>query len=287
MADIKWIKITTDIFDDEKILLIESMPDADSMIVIWFKLLAFAGKANNNGVFMLSDKIPYTDEMLATIFRRPLNTIRFALQTFEQFGMIERVDGVITIPNWEKHQNIDGMDKIREQTRKRVEKYREKQKQKLLGSPDVGDGVGVTLHETHGNAIDKEEDKEEEKEEDKEKKINYQLIADMYNEICISFPRLRSLSDARKKAIKARMNGGYTADDFKELFTLAENSSFLKGGNDRNWSATFDWLIKDGNMAKVLDGNYSDRGKADKTVSTKKDYTSGDDDIWEKVRNGG
>lgn len=128
MAEIKWIKITTDIFDDEKILLIESMPEADSVIVIWFKLLAFAGKSNNNGVFMLSDKIAYTDEMLATIFRRPLNTVRMALQTFETFGMIEINDGVISIANWDKHQNVEGMDKIREQNRIRVAKHREKQK---------------------------------------------------------------------------------------------------------------------------------------------------------------
>ena len=92
MADIKWIKITTDIFDDEKILLIESLPEADSIIVIWFKLLCLAGKMNNSGVFLLSDKIAYTDKMLATIFRRKESTVQLALKTFEQFGMIEILD---------------------------------------------------------------------------------------------------------------------------------------------------------------------------------------------------
>lgn len=128
MADIKWIKITTDIFDDEKILLIESMPDADALIVIWFKLLCLAGKQNNSGVFTLNDKIPYTDEMLATIFRRPTNTVRLALQTFEAYGMIDVIDGVITIPNWEKHQNIDALERIKEQSRISSAKYREKQR---------------------------------------------------------------------------------------------------------------------------------------------------------------
>ena len=74
MAEVKWIKIVTDIFDDEKILLIESMPEADSIIVMWFKLLCLAGRQNNSGVFMLNGRIPYTDEMFATIFRRPLNS---------------------------------------------------------------------------------------------------------------------------------------------------------------------------------------------------------------------
>lgn len=128
MADVKWIKITTDVFDDEKILLIESLPEADSIIVIWFKLLCLAGKQNNSGVFLMGDKIAYTDKMLATIFRRKETTVQLALQTFEQFGMIELIDGVITIPNWEKHQNIDRMEQIKEQTRLRVAKHREKQK---------------------------------------------------------------------------------------------------------------------------------------------------------------
>lgn len=128
MADIKWIKICTDIFDDEKILLIESMPEKDSLIVIWFKLLCMAGKQNNDGVFVINDKIAYTDEMLATIFRRPLNTVRLALKVFEQYGMIEIANGAITIPNWDKHQSIDELEKIKIQTRNRVSKYREKQK---------------------------------------------------------------------------------------------------------------------------------------------------------------
>ena len=88
--------------------------------------------------------------------------------------------------------------------------------------------------------------------------INYQLIADMYNKTCVSFPKLTKLSDMRKKAIKARLKH-YSVDDFERLFQMAEESSFLKGQNNRNWSATFDWLIKDANMAKVLDGNYADK----------------------------
>ena len=162
MSEIKWIKICTDIFNDEKILLIESMPEKDSLIVIWFKLLCMAGRQNNNGVFMVNDKIAYTDEMLATIFRRPLNTIRLALSTFEQYGMIEIINGAITIPNWEKHQSIDKMEKLREQNRQRVATYRAKQK--LIAS---NDNCNVTV--TQSNAIDKNR---LDKDIDKEKDIN-------------------------------------------------------------------------------------------------------------------
>ncbi len=149
MADVKWIKITTDVFDDEKILLIESLPEADSIIVIWFKLLCLAGKQNNSGVFLMGDKIAYTDKMLATIFRRKESTVQLALQTFQEFGMVELIDGVITIPNWEKHQSIDKLEKIREQTRTRVAKHREKQK--LICDCNATSNATVT----HSNATDK------------------------------------------------------------------------------------------------------------------------------------
>ena len=128
IAEVKWIKIVTDIFDDEKILLIESMPDKYAIIVCWFKLLCLAGKQNNQGVFLMNNRIAYTDEMLSTIFRMPINTVRMSLQTFEQFGMIELIDGVITIPNWGKHQSIDRIESKNEYMRNYMKGYREKQK---------------------------------------------------------------------------------------------------------------------------------------------------------------
>ncbi|WP_367567780.1 phage replisome organizer N-terminal domain-containing protein [Lacrimispora sp.] len=265
MAEVKWIKIVTDIFDDEKMLLIESMPSSDSIIVIWFKLLCLAGKNNNSGVFLLNDKIAYTDEMLATIFRRDINTVRLALKSFQTYGMIEIIDNVITIPNWSKHQNLDQLEERKEYMKEYMRKYRGKQKD-LIECKTNCKVNGKSNSKANVNALDIEEDIEEdievEREEEGDKKkrenINYQQIADMYNNTCVSFPSLVSLSDSRKKAIKARFKT-YSIDDFEKLFLKAEASDFLKGKNDRNWSATFDWLIKDANMAKVLDGNYDNK----------------------------
>lgn len=109
---------------------------------------------------------------------------------------------------------------------------------------------------------DKDKDKDMDKDMERDSNINYQQIADMYNDTCVSFPRLTKLSASRKKAIKARLNQ-YSVEDFRKLFTMAEESSFLKGQNGRDWSANFDWLIKDSNMAKVLDGNYADKKGGD------------------------
>jgi len=173
--------------------------------------------------------------------------------------MIEIVSGTITIPNWEKHQSIAEMEKIKENTRLRVAKHREKQK--LLASNEECNGysnVTVTLR----NGTDKiREDKsrlEKDIEIEKRDRINYQHITDMYNDICISFPRLTVLSEKRKQAIKARCNT-YCLAQFKEMFEKAEASDFLKGANNKNWQANFDWLMKDANFAKVLDGNYNNK----------------------------
>lgn len=94
---------------------------------------------------------------------------------------------------------------------------------------------------------------------DNREKIPYAAIRDAYNEICQSFPKCNSLSDKRRAAIRARIHsGGYTFADFQRLFRKAEASAFLRGENKKNWRATFDWLLADANMAKVLDGNYDD-----------------------------
>lgn len=252
--DVKWIKITTDIFDDEKILMIESMPSADTIIVIWFKLLAFAGKQNNNGVFLMSNRIAYTEEMLACIFRRDVNTLRLALKAFEQFGMIEIIDNVITIPNWGKHQSLDTYEKRKQRDRIYQAERRAAQRALIEKSADTSADASSDVGVLEG---DKEEDIDKDIDKKKES-ISCQQIVDLYHSICISFPKVRSLTEARKKAIKARLNT-YTLDEFKTVFQNAEASSFLKGSNDRNWTATFDWLIKDANMAKVLEGNYADK----------------------------
>lgn len=246
MADVKWIKMATDIFDNRKIRQIESLPDGDAIIVVWIKLLCLAGNINDSGYVYFTKEIPYTEQMLSTQFNRPLATIQMAIKTFEQFGMIEVVDNLLHVSNWEKYQSIDRLNEIREYNR--LAKQRSREKKKL--SENVND-MSLTCQRGHDIDIDKD------KEEDKDK-INYQLIVDMYNDTCVSFPKLKSLSDSRKKAIKARLKT-YSSDDFKMLFEKAEASSFLKGSNNRNWSATFDWLIKDANMAKVLEGNYDNR----------------------------
>ena len=209
MADVKWIKITTDIFDDEKILLIESLPDAYAMITVWFKLLCLAGKQNNSGVFMMG-KIAYTDKMLATIFRMKETTVQLALHTFEQFGMIEIIDGVITIPNWGKHQNLDQLENRKEFMRNYMKEYRAKQKALTAGD---GDKPSCKPN-SKPNVRQAEEEREEDKKEDKKEKKKHKTYSDdsELNQAILEFMEFRKsikkpMTDRAVSLLITKLNG--------------------------------------------------------------------------------
>ena len=148
MSTIKWIKINVDMFDDEKIKIIQAMPEGDSLLVVWIKLITLAGKTNEGGYIYMSENIPYTEEMLATIMNKPIMIIQLALSTFINLGMIEKDEKGIYLVNFEKHQSLDKLEQIKEQTRLRVAKYRAKLKQ----------NNDVTLPVTQCNAIDIDKD---------------------------------------------------------------------------------------------------------------------------------
>jgi len=270
LADVKWIKITTDIFDDEKILLIESLPDAYSIIVVWFKLLCLAGKQNNSGVFIMNNQIAYTDKMLATIFRMKETTVQLALQTFQQFGMVEIVDGVITIPNWGKHQNLDQLESKKQYMRNYMKEYREKQK--LL----TGKSSCKTNCKANVSQADKDIDRDIEREEDIDTytvskdtvcPTDVRRILEKWNELGIS--QLKSINSGtnRYNLLKKRIKD-YGADAVVEAIERIRQSEFLLGQNKDGWVVTFDWFIKPNNFLKVFEGNYDKRQQAPQTTHT-------------------
>ena len=240
MANVKWIKITTDIFDDEKIRLIDAMPDRDAILVMWFKLLTLAGKTNDNGLVYIMEKVPTTDEMLATIFGRPLNTVRLALKVFSDLKMIE-IKEHINIINWEKHQNVSGLERIKEQNKIRQRKFKEKKKlEKSNVTSNVTSNVMITL----GNATDIDIDKDIDRDIDvnrdmsssslkyiQENTIHDNNICHVSDEtmtpnlsdfeIIINFLNqqsgrsFRSDNKSTVRLINARLKEGYTVNDFK------------------------------------------------------------------------
>lgn len=239
MADINWIKLRVDMFDDEKIKIIQSMPEGDAILVIWIRIIALAGKCNAKGLVLIEDEFPYSDEMLATIFNKPLATVRLALGTFEKFRMIERTEKGIYISNFEKHQNTEGMEKIREQAR--IRKQREREKKRALleagNTPALPDNSSenpetlpenVTSHVTSrvterevtkqnknknknkniynissNEDIVETSEKTPEVSDRKSERLSYDEIMKDFHATCPDLPGIRALNDARKTKIRS------------------------------------------------------------------------------------
>lgn len=158
MADVKWVKLTTDMFDNRKIRHLRRLPEGNNIVLIWVMLLTMAGRCNSGGMIFLTENIPYTPKMLADELGFEENTVLLALNALEQLDMIVTDNGVFTIAGWEEYQNIEGMEKIREQNRLR--KQRQRERQRLL----EGESRDVTGQVTGSHAIEEEGEEEKEKE---------------------------------------------------------------------------------------------------------------------------
>ena len=184
-----WIKLSTSMFDDEKIKLIKDMPEGKDILLIWIQLLCFAGKTDNDGVFMLTNKIPYNEEMLASIFQEKVSTVRLALRTFLNLEMMEKIEGAYALPNWTKYQaDVDAISRAKQRNKERQQRWRDRQKQPLLEASSSKRNVtetlrnendennhfsqreseNVTLRRRYVTLAEEEEEKELEKELDKE-----------------------------------------------------------------------------------------------------------------------
>lgn len=164
MGEVKWIKVSTDMFNNNrKIKQIELMPEGDAILVIWLKLLLLAGNINDGGAIYLTPEIPYTDEMLANELRKPLTTVRLALSVFERYGMIEIVDDILMLSSWEKYQNTDKLAELRakDRERKRIKRAQER---------------GKLPRTVHGQSTDSPSIEEEGEEEGDSEKESHSFI---------------------------------------------------------------------------------------------------------------
>ncbi|GKT04439.1 phage replisome organizer N-terminal domain-containing protein [Furfurilactobacillus entadae] len=225
MADIHWIKLKTSMFDDEKIRLIEAMPEADSILIIWVRLLVLAGKTNDDGLIYIQRDMPYTDEALATLFNKKINVVRLALTTLSKFQMIDvEENGTLQVNNWEKHQNVEQMEHVRNLAAERNRRYRENKKTKQIG--DVSRDVSVTSRDATDS------DSESDTEVNKDNVFPWQSVIDYLNE---KTGKHFKHTAANKTVIMARHKEGYTADDMRKVID----------------NKTAEWL-KDAKMNKFL-----------------------------------
>ena len=231
MSSVKWIKINIDMFDDEKIKIIQAMPEGDSLLVVWIKLITLAGKTNDGGYIYIAENMPYTEEMLSTIMNKPINPIRLALSTFLSLKMIEEDTKGIYLVNFEKHQSLDKMEKLKEQNRIRVAKYRDKKKQELLECNN-----DVTLHVMQSNGIDIDIDKDIDKD----------------NNIYIPFGEYKRVKLKQKEYDKLIEEYGKEYVDF----IIDRLDEYVESNNNKNKYKNFNLVIR-----KAIRENWFKRNK--------------------------
>lgn len=210
MADVKWIKIVTNIFDDEKIRYIETLPNGDETIVIWFRILCLAGKSNSSGLLMMTDRIAYTDDMLSSIFNRDIKSIQLALNTFLKLGMIEMIEDKIYISNWDKHQSLEKL----EQKKLYDREYQKKKREGVLLENcntivrQSYDNRTTIVEENNDNRsldidieLDKEKDKEKDINKDKEKRKKKSVKSNDIDDIISIFNEFSNGNEELKKTL--------------------------------------------------------------------------------------
>ena len=241
MANVMWIKLMIDIFGHPKIKFLRAMPEGDKIVLMWIMLLTMAGRCNAMGDIFLTESIPYSSSMLAAELGFQEPTVELALKMMEQLKMISIDQGLLTVVGWEEYQNVEGMEKIKEQNRLRQRRYRERH---ALES-------NVTV--TFDNALD-----EESRFVDSDIENKYQTIFQMYNSICRSLRQAKMLTNKRKEKLIIGLQNN-TIEDYEIVFKKAEESSYLRGKNKNGWIATFDWVIDPANMVKIFEGTYDNR----------------------------
>lgn len=214
MAEVKWIKITTDMFDNRKIRHLRRLPDGNNIVLIWVMLLTMAGRCNSGGMIFLTENIPYTPKMLADELDFEENTVQLALTALEQLNMIVSDNGFFSIAGWDEYQNIEGMDKIREQNRLRQAKYKEKQKE--LSGNVIGN---VTL--TLGNATEEEREEEKDIEGDKKRENTRTLFDRLLPDYNI--PPSVAAKMSEWITYKIERKEGYKEQGLKTLLRQLEN----------------------------------------------------------------
>lgn len=233
MADVKWIKLNVDMFDNRKIKHIRTLPAGNEIVLIWVMLLTLAGRCNAGGMIFLTKNIPYTAKMLADELDFEESTVKLALVALKQLGMISSADnGFLEISGWEKHQNIECMDKIRESKRLAQARWRAKKAAISEKSQDVESTVESTRYEVDYAEEEREEEREEdkiyrqaagvnpgEKSPEKPKKGDgnpaYKEIIDYLNTVCGT--NYRATSKATQRLISARLHEGFKIEDFKAV----------------------------------------------------------------------
>ena len=256
-----YLKLKDNFFDSPEIKVLESMPNGYKYSNLLLKL--YLKSLKYEGALRLNEYIPYNTEMIAAVVGMDIDTVKVAFEIFKQLKLIEILsDGTIYML---EIQNFIG-ESSTEADRKR--NYRKRIEEERKGKLESGQMSGqMSLECPDKNPPEKEKKKERDLDLDKEKEkdtINsissteVQQIINTWNSLGLQNIKFIKNNTNRYKMLNARIKE-YGIDTFLQAINNIRNSSFLKGQNNRNWTITFDWLIKPNNFIKVLEGNYDDK----------------------------
>lgn len=128
MAEVSWIKLSTNIFSNRKIALLLNERDGDAYFRIWIQLLTIAGQCNMKGRLIIGENIPLDIQQLSKILGKSTKKVEQVLSKFINLRMISYEDNCLVIRNWSKYQSADKLEEIRKNNRERQRKFREKSK---------------------------------------------------------------------------------------------------------------------------------------------------------------
>ena len=242
MTKVSWIRLEIDMFDNKKIRHIRKLPEGNNIVLIWMMLLTMAGRCNSNGIIFLTENIPYTNKMLADELDFDESVIELALTILEKFGMITRDGTMLSIPGWEEHQNIDGLEKIREQTRKRVAEHRKRQKElsEEERMPEIPEQISC--------------------EKDLVKPGDVQKVVDEWNKLQqFGIQPIARMTPKRSQLLKARIRE-YGMSKVMEAIEKVKKSDFLTG-RKKDFIITFEFFINPNKFIKILEGFYDNRNE--------------------------
>lgn len=166
MADVGWVRLSTRLFENRKIKYLLNQPKGAELVLLWVHLLCAAGTVNDGGRVYISQNVMYTPQSLAADFGVPKTIADKALTLFQNLELIEvESDGCIQILGWEKHQNVTGLEKIREQNRLRKQKQRQCDKSRNVDEDMSRDGH-VTECDKSRNVTQQRREEKNRKEKD-------------------------------------------------------------------------------------------------------------------------
>jgi predicted phage replisome organizer len=277
-----WLRLKEDFYDQKEIKKLRKIAGGDTYVVIYQRIQLLSLK---------TDGLIYFDGIeddlageLALELDESEDNVRITLQYMSRFGLIREVG-----TNKYEITTVAGLIGSESESAERVRRFRERKATALQGEAlqKALPGNGEALHSNEPVTacnVEKIREREEiEKEKEKEIEIEietedtqqagaeqslsqkrdsvpFEKIRQLFNEICVSYSSVINIEGQRRKAVAARWKTYKDLETFKTLFEKTESSSFLKGHNDRNWMANFDWIMKPDNMAKVLEGLYDDKG---------------------------